>query len=87
MNTLLLEVKDGKSQYTDYYNPVLDDCKAYPRTTKGFVRAVKKLIKTAEIYGWKDYRISIYEGKKEYYNNKPFLGYVCIEKMRRMKLL
>lgn len=87
MLTLLLEVKNKKSMNTDYYNPAISESKAYPRTQEGIIKAVKKLIQTAKFYEFKEYRIAIYEGKKEYWNNKPFLGYVNLEKLKKEKVI
>ena len=87
MLTLLLEVKNSNSINTDYYNPAISESKAYPRTQEGIIKAIKKLIKTAKYYGFSEYRIAIYEGKKNYWNNKPFIGYVNIDKLKQEKIL
>lgn len=87
MLTLLLEVKTGNSADIDYYNPAISESKAYPRTQEGIIKAIKKLIKIAKYYGFSEYRIAIYEGRKEYWNNKPFVGYVNINKLKEEKIL
>lgn len=87
MFTLLLEVKNSNSANIDYYNPAISESKAYPRTEEGIIKAIKKLIKTAKYYGFNEYRIAIYEGRKEYWNNKPFIGYVNINKLKEEKIL
>lgn len=87
MLTLLLEVKNSNSADIDYYNPAISESKAYPRTEEGIIKAIKKLIKTAKYYGFNEYRIAIYEGRKEYWNNKPFIGYVNINKLKKEKLI
>lgn len=87
MLTLLLEVKNSNSINIDYYNPGISESKAYPRTQEGIIKAIKKLIKTAQYYDFSEYRIAIYEGKKEYWNNRPFIGYVNINKLKEEKIL
>lgn len=77
MITLLLEIVNKKSFNIGFYNPASDKFKAYPRTTQGVKKAIgkfKKLILTMD--GIEDFRISAYEGKKEFYNEKPFIGYI-----------
>ena len=87
MLTLLLEVKNNNSTNIDYYNPAFSESKAYPRTEEGIIKAIKKLIKIAKYFGFSEYRIAIYEGRKEYWNNKPFVGYVNIDKLLQEKIL
>lgn len=77
MVTLLLEVINSNSANTEFYNPAPEKYRAFPRTENGVKKAVTRMKKLAlSLDCISDFRIACYEGKKEYWNNKPFIGYI-----------
>lgn len=77
MITLILEIKKADSYNAGFYNPSPDGCRAYPRTINGAKKAIKGFKKILEtLDNVDDYRVAAYEGKKKYYNEKPFIGYI-----------
>lgn len=77
MTTLILEVVKSDSCNVGFYNPSPESFRAYPRTIDGVKKAVKGFKKLLDaLENVEDYRIAVYEGKKEYYNKKPFIGYI-----------
>lgn len=61
----------------DFYNPAPERFRAFPRTKSGVQRALKRLEKAAlDLDGVTDFRIAAYEGRKETWNSKPFIGYM-----------
>ena len=69
MYTILLEIKNKKSHHIDFYNPAVDECKAYPRTQEGIKRAIKKFKAFLATHN-EDItaaQIILYSGKYEYH--------------------
>jgi len=67
MFTILLEIKvKGRPAF---YNPAVEECRAYPRTEKGVERAMRKFMTFIE--SRKDWiieaRVVLYEGRYEYW--------------------
>lgn len=71
MFTFRLEIKSTKSANLDFYNPAVDECRAYPRTASGAEKAIKKF----EKYIAKNLdcitaaRVVMYEGLHEYWKS------------------
>lgn len=77
MVSLFLEVINPNSGNTDFYNPAPEGFSAYPRTESGVKKAISKMKKMILSDGrFPDFRIACYDGKKEYWNDKPFIGYI-----------
>ncbi len=77
MITLLIEVIKLDSYNIGFYNPSLDSCRAYPRTESGVKKAIRNFKKVLlAMDNVEDFRVAAYEGKKEYYNDRPFIGYI-----------
>ncbi len=77
MVTLHLEVVDPKSINVGFYNPAPETFRAYPRTENGVKKAIRRLKKLAlSLETVTDFRVACYDGKKEYWNKKPFIGYI-----------
>ncbi len=80
MVTLLLEIINPNSNNVGFYNPAIDGTKAYPRTVKGVKAAIKKMKKIALSMEFAvDFRIACYHGQKQYWNNRPLIGYISKE--------
>ena len=83
MITLLLEIVKPNAFTTGYYNPAPDCFKAYPRSENGVRKAIKRFEKVInETSDVENFRIAAYEGKKEYYNEKNFIGYIDSDTIR-----
>jgi hypothetical protein len=69
MYTLRLEITT--TERVEFYNPAVDECKAFPRTEDGVKRALKKFEKW--IVSKADWitgaRVVLYEGMHESYKN------------------
>ncbi len=82
MVTLRLEIISSKGYSTGYYNPAIDDCKAYPRTEAGVKKAIAKFIAWLEVNRESmeitSARVMVYNGKHEYYNNVECVSIVPI---------
>ena len=77
MVTLLLEIINHNSANTDFYNPAQNNCRAYPRTETGIKKAIHKMKKLALSMEFaEDFRIACYDGRKEYWNDRPLIGYI-----------
>lgn len=80
MVTLFLEIVNSKSSNIGFYQPALAEFSSYPRTVNGVKKAISKMKKIALKSDFvEDFRIACYEGKKEYWNNIPFIGYISKE--------
>lgn len=82
MVTLRLEIISSKGYTTGYYNPAIDECKAYPRTEAGVKKAIAKFIAWLEVKQESmeitSARVMVYNGKHEYYNNAECVSIVPI---------
>jgi len=84
MITLLLEIINPNSHNTGFYNPAIDGAKAYPRTVNGAKSSIKKMKKIALSMEYvSDFRIACYNGQKQYWNDRPLLGYISKEVILR----
>lgn len=80
MVTIFLEIINTKSPQVGFYHPAGDQFSAYPRTVNGVKKAISKMKKFAINSEFiEDFRIACYESKKEYWNDKPFIGYISKE--------
>ncbi len=80
MVTLLLEIINPKSNNIGFYNPSAEGFKKFPRSENGVKKAIVELKKTAlNMESITDFRIAAYDGKKEYYNSVPLIGYISKE--------
>lgn len=77
MVTLQLEVINPNGFEIGFYNPAPDQFRAFPRTENGVKNALHNLKKLALSLEWaEDFRVACYDGKKESWNDKPFIGYI-----------
>ena len=68
MISIILEVKG--LGHDDFYNPSPGNFRRFPRTQKGYLKAIKELTNYVLSIDWvQDFRFVIYEGKYEYYKD------------------